>query len=118
MLHLVEKVRCKSGKDVLWAYTASLAATQAWPVEIKAKAKSINELHSLLDDFDFEDPHPTGALCTNFSDCGMDLEYTVQNAIATSRKHFDGLCLGKLSVICSRLHLLTSLRLHGNLEQK
>lgn len=104
MLDLVEEAECSSRKDILWAYTSSLAKTDAWPVEIKAKATSINELHSLLENFDYNNPHPANASCTAFSGCGVDFEALIQGAIRDSRKHFDGLCLGKLSIMRSILH--------------
>lgn len=104
MLDLVKKAMCSSRKDVLWAYTSSLAATEAWPVEIKAKSKSINELHNLLENFDYNDPHPANARCTTCNDCGADFEALIQGAIRNSRKQFDGLCLGKPSIMRSILH--------------
>lgn len=92
IVDVVEKSNSSSKKDVLWAYTAALINTAAWPVDIKAKGKSIYELHHLLDNFKYVDPHPNGnCTCSNYNQ-------VVKRAIKSSRENFQGLCLGKTQI--------------------
>ena len=95
IVDVIEDSTSESKEKVLWAYTAALIRTVAWPVEIKAKGKSMNELHDLLDDFEYHDPHSAGD-----GDCECsDYNELVKKAVRTSREHFQGLCLGKTHII-------------------
>jgi hypothetical protein len=105
MLNLVEKAACKSKENVLRAYTKALVDTDTWPVEIKSKSESVSELHAALDKFNYEDPHQHEARCTNINECGADFDHVVRSAVSSSRRHFDGLCLGELPVISFRMHM-------------
>jgi hypothetical protein len=105
MLNLVEKAACNSKEKVLWTYTKALVATDAWPLEIKSKSKSVSDLHTALDDFEYEDPHQREARCTSIYACGVDFDHVVRSAVSSSRGHFDGLCLGMVPMIGFRIHI-------------
>jgi hypothetical protein len=98
-LEVVDNLTCKSKKDVLWAYSEALVGTGAWPVEVKSKFKSVSELHTALAKFKYEDPHPCEAQCSCMDGYSTRFNNVVGDAIVSSRKQFNGLCLGMFIMI-------------------
>jgi hypothetical protein len=103
MLNLIERATCESKEKVLWAYTQALVNTNAWPVEIKSRSKSISELHAALDRFKSKNAHPSDAPCKTSNGCSLDFDDVVKKSVRESRDYFDGLCLGELPTVRSPL---------------
>jgi hypothetical protein len=86
---------------VLWSYLAALDKTEAWPLESDRNKMSVRELMILLSEFEYDkydDPHPDDDPCTDRLNCGINFDGVVTGAIKATRKQFDGLCLGKITV--------------------
>lgn len=80
--------------------------TDAWPMESEGNKMSVQELLSLLGEFEYDkydDPHPDDELCTDRLYYGLD--GVVTRAINDTRKQFDGLCLGKTIVTIRNIAL-------------
>lgn len=84
---------CKQKSIVLLALETALVETDAWPVAIEGKKKSLHTLSHLLRQLNYRDPHPSGGVCTD-RDCSRNYESIVKNVIELVLEEFDGLCLG------------------------
>ena len=109
---LLGYARCELKKDVLWGYFTALNRTKSWPLERYAKRYSIQQLLDNLEEFDYEDPHPTHT-CWDHS-CGQDFTWVVNKAIQVTSSQFDGLCLGELPLPCYKVNNTNLVRLHGS----
>lgn len=96
MLDDDQKNTCQYKERVLWAYQKGLADTGAWPTEHVSAKHSIDTLFSKLRRFEYTDPHPGGT--TSCFHCPGNFINNVNNAIATTKDYFDGLCLGKHTI--------------------
>lgn len=87
------------------AYLKALEETSVWPSERVAHNDSIDSILSRLKRFNCTDPHPDGAKCTTRVPPG-GFERAAKAAIELTRTYFDGLCLGKSSLLGLRFNFV------------